>query len=97
MAKFNTRVELRDLSSANHRDTYDRLHAAMERAGFERFIVAGDGTKYHLPHAEYNKASTQTCEQVLDQAKAIADSVHKPNGVITWEYSQAAWNGLLRV
>ena len=94
MAKFNTRVELRKLTSADHRDTYERLHSAMEEAGFERSIEGAKGT-YRLPHAEYNKESaTQTCVQVRDEAKGIADSVHKPNGVITWEYREMAWKGL---
>jgi hypothetical protein len=91
MAKYNTRIELQDLGAANHRDIYAKLHVAMESAGFSRFIAGDNGIGYLLPHAEYNKISRQPCQQVCEQARGIANSIHTPNDVITWEYSRASW------
>ena len=97
MPKFNTRVELHKLGESQHRETYAELHAAMERAGFRRTISSSDGDVYHLPHAEYKKETGETLEQVQSQAKNAANSVHTPNGVITWEYTGSRWEGLIRV
>lgn len=95
MAKYNTRVELHNLPGGQKdRELYEKLHEEMERAEFERTIVGSSGGEYHLPHAEYQKETADTHDQIFEQAKAIANSVHKSNGVITWLYTSAKWKGL---
>ena len=70
MAQFTVRVELH---RANQ-DDYDALHSAMEEEGFSRQIKSDDGTRYHLPTAEYNRTSNKTRPEILDSAAAAAST-----------------------
>ncbi|MGD1096674.1 MAG: hypothetical protein ABSB35_32350 [Bryobacteraceae bacterium] len=73
MSGFNVRVELH---SATYQD-YENLHGAMARAGFSRQILSDGGKTYQLPTAEYIKSADLTRIQVLNQAKAAANSTGK--------------------
>ena len=54
MTNYIVRVEL-------HRATeedYERLHDAMERQGFVRWVISDDSAPYRLPTAQYHMANT---------------------------------------
>jgi len=72
MARFTTRVQLDGYASEEH---YDRLHQAMKRQGFSRFVRADNGKTYHLPHAEYDRTANLTITQISEDAKLAAQTV----------------------
>lgn len=86
---YTIRVELHD---ANWQD-YARLHSNMEAAGYRRFVVADDGTKYQLPTAEYDLTTTLNIEQVRDAAGQIARQSHpsSPHWVLVTQSTARAW------
>jgi hypothetical protein len=91
MASFTTRVELHGASY----DDYNNLHAAMERAGFKRYLlgaVNGVNKAYAMPTAEYDFESNLDCSQVRDLAKRIADGVKLGAWVLTTQVAARAWN-----
>ncbi len=90
MAMFMTRVELHAAYSSD----YDKLHEAMKRQGFTTTITAGDGTVYALPTAEYHYVGQATQAQVLEKAKAAANSTGKSFGTIVTESNGSTWDGL---
>jgi hypothetical protein len=90
MASFTVRVELHQ---ASYQD-YENLHAAMARAGFSRFITSDDQKVYQLPTAEYDRECNVTIAQVLEQARAAANSTGKTNAVLVTEAGRRMWNGL---
>jgi len=90
MAQFTVRVELHQAQW----DDYETLHSAMERQGFSRLIKADDGTTYQLPWAEYNVTANLTSMQVLDAARAAANTTGKQNAVLVTEAVRRAWIGL---
>jgi len=87
MAQFMVRVELHQAEWAD----YDRLHAAMEQKGFSRFMMSGDGQRYHLPTAEYYAAGNFTSRLVLDAAREAANSTGKANAVLVSESTHYTW------
>ena len=90
MSGFTVRVELHQASY----EDYEKLHTAMEKSGFSRFITSDDGKVYHLPTAEYDRQGNLTVAQILDQAKSAADSTGKANAVLVTEALRRMWNGL---
>lgn len=90
MADFTTRVELHDADS----DDYEKLHAAMERRGFTRWIQSDDGVKYDLPTAEYNFEGDKTRKEVLALAKEAAGTTNLRYGIIVTEANGRTWSGL---
>ncbi len=90
MANFTVRVELHQAEW----DDYQALHSAMELQGFSRLITADNGTTYHLPWAEYNTAGNLTSAQVLDAARAAANTTGKQNAVLVTEAIRRTWIGL---
>ena len=87
---YTTRVELH---YANDND-YETLHTAMKREGFSRFITSSEGTRYHLPTAEYNYKGDLTLDQVLAAAKRAADTTGLTNAVLVTESDGRRWSGL---
>ena len=87
MTSFTTRVELHGATG----DHYTRLHEAMERAGFRRWIVGRNSSRYALPTAEYDFSGTYTASQVRDLAKGIADNVKLGAWVLVTEAGERAW------
>jgi hypothetical protein len=71
MSMFNVRVEL--LHHADGND-YERLHARMRAQGFATAIVAANGSRYHLPPAEYVHVSAEATQQVRDRATRVAQA-----------------------
>jgi len=93
MARFIARVELHGASWQD----YDKLHAAMEAAGFSRTITGDNGVTFHLPTAEYEIFSAGTSEQVLEIVKAAANQVGKKYGAIVTKANGQSWVGLPQV
>src|SRR5258708_36449614 len=71
MARFTTRVQL---DGNPKEDDYTKLHRAMKQKGFSRFVTTTEKT-FRLPHAEYNRETDRSTEQVRDDAKEAAESV----------------------
>ncbi|QBB69345.1 endoribonuclease GhoS [Pseudolysobacter antarcticus] len=91
MSRFTVRVELHAASEAD----YQRLHTAMAAQRFSRIITADDGSRHHLPTAEYDHQSTETVSQVCDRTYGIASGVrHNPAVLVT----EGGWSarGLVR-
>lgn len=85
MAQFITRVELHHASESD----YATLHAAMEGAGFSRYISGNAGTQ-HLPTAEYNLIGTYHIDTVYNTAYRAASSTGRTfwllvSEVLTWK------------
>lgn len=91
MTNFTVRIELHGADD----DDYASLHEAMEEKGFFRWIE-GSGSKYRLPTAEYNIASTMDRTEVRDLAKTIAAAVKRSPTpwVLVTESAGRAWCGL---
>ncbi len=87
MGDFLTRVELHGGDSKD----YDKLHAAMESAGFKRSILADDRKVYPLPTAEYLIQGNYDRATLLQHTKNLANGIKK-NWVLVVEYSGATWN-----
>ena len=90
MAQFTTRVELHN---ATYED-YKVLHAAMERRGFSRTILGDDGSRYHLPTAEYDLTSERSGEEVRGLAAAAAEETGKKYAVLVTKALSRYWTGL---
>jgi len=90
MAKFTTRVELHDGDS----DDYEKLHAAMERQGFSRYVTDSKGKRYHLPTAEYNYDGNATRDEVLSKAKTAAKSTGLEFEAFVTESAGRTWHNL---
>ena len=96
MANYLARVEL-------HRpyldDAYNRLRAAMEKAGFKQVILGKNGDWYHLPPGEYALVSEKTVSEVVTLAKGVANGIHARNEVLAVQYERTGvmWQGLKRV
>ena len=77
MLAYAVRVELHTPLS----NSYDKLHAAMEKTGFSRDVVRNK-IRYRLPHAEYIIKSDLAIGAVLESVKLIAGLV-RPKFEIT--------------
>lgn len=87
MARFTTRVELRDATWSD----YELLHRVMAQAGFVRTITSDSGVTFDLPDAEYNFEGAATIDQVLQAARSAANSTGRQNGVLVTEAVQRKW------
>jgi hypothetical protein len=94
MASFMTRVELHGVKHDS--EIYDKLHVAMEKAGFSRQIQGSDGTVYHLPPAQYWASGNYTLEFVRDTAAKVSAGVWQNRAVLVTE-GLSAWSGLINV
>jgi hypothetical protein len=92
MAQFTVRVELHNADD----DDYEALHSAMKSEGFSRFIKSDDGTKYHLPPAEYVRSGELTRKQVLDSAKSAAAETGRKSSILVTESVGRSWSGLTK-
>jgi len=94
MANYLTRIELHGGTYSD----YEKLHTAMQRAGFSRTIGGDDGKRYQLPTAEYVvENSSSTLAQVQQAAKDAAGTTGKSAGIISVLWSSALWSGLTTV
>ena len=92
MARFTTRVQL---AGSPGEQVYNQLHAAMEAEGFSREITDDDTHEtFHLPHAEYNKIGEFTRVQVLNAAKAAADTLNREYSLLVTESKGRTWYNL---
>jgi hypothetical protein len=90
MPRFTVRVELHQAKA----EDYEVLHTAMEGEGFSRFITSDDGTRFHMPWAEYNRESNITRDAVLESAKRAANRTRKTYGVLVTEGTARVWFNL---
>jgi Endoribonuclease GhoS len=90
MARFTVRIELHNAGYADYED----LHRFMEEGGFSRTITSDDGTKHHLPTAEYNAVGDFSIDDVLAAAKKAATATRKTFGVLVSEATKRKWEGL---
>lgn len=90
MARFTTRVELHGASE----DDYEELHAAMAKKGFVRYITTTSGEKLKLPTAEYNYDGGASISEILNGAKAAAESTGQTFAVLVTESAGRTSHGL---
>lgn len=90
MAHVVVRVELH---GAVTEDQYQRLHAAMQRSGFVRTIVGGDGAKYWLPTAMYYSDTYADAASARDAAWQAASGI-APSYAVLATCGPSAWRGL---
>jgi hypothetical protein len=89
MANYVARIELH---SATY-DDYETLHAAAQRRGFSRTIVANDGKKYQLPTGTYVAENTNvTLEQAYDAARAAAAETRKAFWTVVADWASARFS-----
>ena len=94
MAKYIARVELHSADS----EDYEVLHEEMESRGYARTILGRNGSTYHLPTGTYViRHTTISLAAALQKACDAAKATGKNNSVIVAEYTQAKWQGLLKV
>jgi hypothetical protein len=94
MAQFTVRVELHNANG----DDYNVLHTAMESEGFSRFITSDQGTRYHMPWAEYDGASSTLSRlQVLTAAQRADNRTGRTHGILVTESAGRTWDGLTKV
>ena len=89
MPSYTTRVELH---SASYQD-YERLHAAMEQAGFSRTIRSDQGVRYQLPTAEYD-CTADGIDGVLNAAQQAATTTGCGHAILVSEAPRRSWIGL---
>ena len=65
MKSYTVRIELQNSVLGD----YESLHTAMESAGFRKFIISDQGTKYKLPNGEYNISGNFDRATILSLAK----------------------------
>ena len=66
----------------------------MEDEGFSRVIKSSDGTRYHLPTAEYDRRGELTRSEVLDSAGKAAAQTNKKASILVTELAGRTWRGL---
>jgi len=88
---YAIRVELRGSPSY---ETYETLHAVMQKLGFYQSLNGTDAygatRSFALPHAVYYGSSTQSCAAVRDAVlKAVKANVQE--SIIVFVVQVAAW------
>jgi hypothetical protein len=97
MGWFAVRVELHELDTKRKPtwEDYGRLHIAMQQKGYVRVIKGGNGTWYHLPHANYSAwFDNKDGESVRDDVSAIVATVWSKAGKLVTA-GQSWWQGLI--
>lgn len=93
MTDYIARVELHRATEAD----YERLHDAMERLDFVRWVIGDDSVAYRLPTAQYHMANTDLgMRDAWERATAAANSV-KPRPtpwVVVARAADLLWSGL---
>ena len=84
MEGFIVRIVLHRVPHDLSHELYTKLHAAMEKAGFTRYLT-NEGTYFQLPPAEYFHDLSAGAKAVWDKAVAAADSVDPNNGMVMTE------------
>ncbi|MBD8241336.1 type V toxin-antitoxin system endoribonuclease antitoxin GhoS [Pantoea agglomerans] len=87
MARYIVRVELRGADS----EDYENLHKKMEAKGYSREIQDGNGTRFHLPTAEYTTVKSSTAYNVREEVRGVASSVTSSYYVLATEVSDISW------
>jgi hypothetical protein len=74
--RINVRIELSPSDEAN----YNKLHAAMRRAGFSRITTNDEGKEFRLPHAEYEftLADVPPLAEILERARSAMQTERSP-------------------
>ena len=90
MAYFITRVELH---GATTYAPYQGLHTAMESRGFARTIMV-NGSKRHLPMAEYYHADNVQTQAIMDKTKAAVATTGYTAAILVSHVSDGVVDGL---
>lgn len=88
LARFTTRVELHDADDSD----YNELHKYMHEEGFVR-TIEGDGKRYRLPPAEYNRVAALSCDDVRSAAARAAHRTGRDYAILVTEGTRC-WVGL---
>lgn len=91
MSRYTVRVELHNYPQESD---YQKLHDGMAQRGFSRYIIDSEGTRYHLPLAEYNIESEEDKNEVLARAKIAAKKVGKQYSILVTRSAGRTWEGL---
>jgi hypothetical protein len=76
-----------ELHSASYTD-YENLHSYMEKKGYSRQIVAGNGKTYKLPTGTYVARSvSETLDMALNAAVVAATQTGKKSAVIVADWT----------
>jgi hypothetical protein len=86
-----TRIELHD---AKWVEDYNKLHLAMQEAGFSKTIKGSNGSTYELPTAEYYLDGNYELQDVLSMGKKAATTVGKKYSIITSQTINSTWDFL---
>ena len=82
MKDFIVRVELH--GAGDEPDVYEKLHEAMEDAGFSRKILSVGKVSYKLPTAEYSIYGDYTADTIFELVvTAVSDTGKKFDTLIT--------------
>jgi len=92
MSKFVVRVELHQGNEAD----YGKLHNAMKSNGFTKEALI-QGSKYHLPDAEYFRVTPDHINVVLSEAEKAAKFTGRSFKILVIEADNLAQSGLLKV
>ena len=90
MKSYTVRIELQNSVLGD----YEPLHAAMESAGFRKFIISDQGTKYKLPNGEYNISGNFDRATILSLSKNAVTTTNKNAEILVTESSGRTWANL---
>ena len=90
MKSYTVRIELQNSVLGD----YESLHTAMESAGFRKFIISDQGTKYKLPNGEYNISGNFDRAAILSLAKNTVASINKNAEILVTESNGRTWANL---
>jgi hypothetical protein len=93
MPDFLARVQLPDVPGERSFETYEKLHGALERAGFFR-VIKGSMATWRLPDATYIGTFELSSPDVRDKIVRAVSSISQKAQVMVVQYQHAAWTGL---
>lgn len=93
MAQFTIRVELHKASW----DDYVQLASELAKKNITDVIVAGDGTRYKMPPAEYQCRGELSSEQVHGIVDTCANITGKAHAILVTQSAGRFWSGLPKV
>ena len=93
MALFIIRIELH----SNRPGAYDALHRQMLGLGLGHTVVAGNGSTYALPPAEYLHNGDESVEMVRDSLGSHIAPIDSKYAIVVMKVEQCAWYGLQKI
>jgi hypothetical protein len=87
MAKFTTRIALRDATT----EDYEKLDAAMLEEGFTKTLKSSDNGIFILPAGEYNMEVDADIKEIYLLAEKLANATGRKNWILTSETINRMW------